>query len=112
LPPLIRIVEGDSSQLRSEELMGETSVSPATLVEIEASRPEALTQSGEETSDFRTWKPLPRWSSVRDRIERNHEERHHAFRNRRREVKQGTYEESLKDSPIAEQMQWESVEKG
>jgi hypothetical protein len=65
-----------------------------------------------ETSDPRTWKREPRWSSAEQGIRKRHERRNQAFRNRTRQVNQGTCVELSKPSPITEQMELESVEKG
>jgi hypothetical protein len=54
----------------------------------------------------------PRWRSVKQGVEKRHVKRHQAFRNRRRRINRGEYEESLRTSPLAEQADWESVEKG
>jgi hypothetical protein len=49
---------------------------------------------------------------VKEGIAKRHQDRHQAFRKRKKQVNQGIYVESLKPIPILEQIEWESVEKG
>jgi hypothetical protein len=111
LPPPIRI----------EDIEGEpppTVEGPSfiTWEEIESRRPKAPNRSKEERPDPdpETFggRVHPEWRSVEQGIEKRHEGRHQAFRNRRRQANQGTYVESLKPIPITEQAELESVEKG
>jgi hypothetical protein len=105
LPPLIRIKdeEGDSPPLIriEEQPWGIWGPRPRFGTEQEIPDPETF-----------VGRIHPRWKLVEQGIEERHHARHQAFRNRRRQVNQGTYVESLKASPITEQMEWESVEKG
>jgi hypothetical protein len=65
----------------------------------------------EVPDDFplRTHRP---WTSVRERIGKRHEKGRKAFRYRKWQVKQGEYDDSPPGmSSMAEQAEWESVEK-
>jgi hypothetical protein len=68
----------------------------------------------EERPDPRTFprRVHPRFDTVSQGFEKRHQGRSQAFRNRKRQVNRGEFKEVLRDSPIAEQMLWESVEKG
>jgi hypothetical protein len=50
-----------------------------------------------------------RWRSVEGGITRRHKGRYQAFKIRRKEVKQGTYVESRKSSPITPQIEWDEA---
>jgi hypothetical protein len=90
---------------KDEEVKEEFIVRPLTppRLKSEVESPDPLTFVGRVHPGFNT---------VEQGITERHQRRHQAFRNRRRLIKSGMYQESLEDSPITEQMEWESVEKG
>jgi hypothetical protein len=103
LPPLIRIKDDEGEP--PPKITEIPPISSLTWKVIEAGFESSRwgrqrRVSNEEPLEPGTFRQLPRWWSIDEGIERRHEKRHQAFRNRRSQVKQGTYVESLKDSPI------------
>jgi hypothetical protein len=112
LPPLIRIRDEKSEPPERPE---ESDFPPLAFTIGEVWRPvERVRSEEEEVPDPLTFRGRthPGWRSLEEGIEQRHQGRHQAFQNRRSQVKRETYVESLKPSPITEQMEWESVEKG
>jgi hypothetical protein len=104
LPPLIRLKdeEGEDPPIREARLL------PWPGPSINIGTEERV------VPDPRTFvsRVHPRYRMVEQGIEQRHLERHQAFHNRKRQVNQRIDVKSLKPSPITEQIEWESVEKG